>query len=95
MALPFLDMRYNRGYTTSMKTAISVPDPVFDRAEGVSKRLGLSRSTLYSKALEAFLSSHRTSGVRAALDAVYKTEDSEQDPTHTAMQMASILREDW
>ena len=38
-----------------MKTAISLPDSVFEQAESLAKRLGLSRSELYAKAIQAYL----------------------------------------
>jgi hypothetical protein len=33
-----------------LKTAISIPDQVFRRAEAAAKRLGLSRSELFTRA---------------------------------------------
>lgn len=53
-----------------MKTAISVPDDVFDKAEAVAKRLKISRSELYSRALQEFLDAHSPDRVTAAWDAV-------------------------
>jgi len=41
-----------------MKTAVSVPDEVFDEAEHLAKRLKISRSELYAKALAEFVSRH-------------------------------------
>lgn len=41
-----------------MKTAVSLPDEVFTSAERLAKRLKLSRSELYSRALAEFLSRH-------------------------------------
>ena len=38
-----------------MKTAISIPDPLFGAAERLAKHLGISRSQLYQRALQAFL----------------------------------------
>jgi metal-responsive CopG/Arc/MetJ family transcriptional regulator len=38
-----------------MKTAISLPEATFVRADAVARRLGLSRSELYVRALEAYL----------------------------------------
>lgn len=35
-----------------MKTAISLPDSVFEEAEALAQQLGLSRSELYTKALK-------------------------------------------
>jgi metal-responsive CopG/Arc/MetJ family transcriptional regulator len=52
-----------------MKTAISVPDDVFDQAEVAAKRLKVSRSELYSRALAEFLARHTPDEVTAALDA--------------------------
>jgi metal-responsive CopG/Arc/MetJ family transcriptional regulator len=38
-----------------VKTAVSLPDPVFDRAERLAARLGVTRSRLYTVALEQYL----------------------------------------
>jgi metal-responsive CopG/Arc/MetJ family transcriptional regulator len=59
-----------------MKTAISLPDHLFERAESVAERLGISRSELYATALEAFLEDHDTAAQRRALDALYTSESS-------------------
>ena len=54
-----------------MKTAISLPDATFRRADEVARRLGLSRSELYVKALEAYLGPPSDEELIARLDAVY------------------------
>ena len=41
-----------------MKTAISLPDEVFESAEKLAKRLKVSRSELYSRALAEYLARH-------------------------------------
>jgi metal-responsive CopG/Arc/MetJ family transcriptional regulator len=41
-----------------MKTAISLPDSVFAEAEALAQELGLSRSELYTQALQAYLSKY-------------------------------------
>jgi len=38
-----------------MKVAVSIPDALFDSAEALSKRLGVSRSRLYAIALADFV----------------------------------------
>ena len=58
------------GITMGMKTAISVPDEVFEKAEATAKRLRISRSELYSRALQEFLDTHSPDRVTAAWDAV-------------------------
>ena len=58
------------GYTLGMKTAVSVPNEVFERAERLAKRLEVSRSELYSRALREYLGRHSPDEVTQALDAV-------------------------
>ncbi len=55
-----------------MKTAISLPDALYHRAERVAQRLGRTRSALYAEALEAYLdASEEADEVTAALDELY------------------------
>ncbi len=78
-----------------MKTAISIPNRVFDEAEEVAERLGLSRSQLYAKAVDAFVSEYRRQGVTEALDKVYSKHPSRLDPVLARMQFASLPKEKW
>lgn len=77
-----------------MKVAVSVPDPTFQAAERVSKRLGMSRSQLYARAIDAFVKTYRDTEVREALAAVYGTETEAIDPVIEQLQ-AEALREEW
>ena len=38
-----------------MKTAVSIPGPVFQAAERLAKTLGIPRSRLYSRAIERYV----------------------------------------
>ena len=80
-----------------MKTAISIPDPIFEAAEKLARRLGVSRSHLYSQAVDAFVEKYRYSGVREQLDAVYEVnpEAGRLDPEVEELQAQSIIKEDW
>jgi len=78
-----------------MKTAISIPDPLFEAAERVSKRLGISRSQFYAQAVATYLKSQHLRGVKERLDAVYGCQDSELDSILVQMQDESLLEEDW
>ncbi len=90
-------MGYNPGYTFCMKTAISIPDRVFEAAERLAKRLGMSRSELYSKAVANYVDRNRAMGVRERLDAVYETDpvSSRLDDVIAKMQSASVEDEKW
>jgi len=60
-----------------VKTAISLPDLLFARAERAVARTGMSRSGLYARALEEYLRVHdgEDDRVTAALDQVYGAAD--------------------
>ena len=78
-----------------MKTAISIPDTVFDSADLLARKLKISRSQLYAKAVEEFVTEHARTGVRENLDQVYAAESSTMDPALARAQAAAITREDW
>ena len=63
-----------------MKTAVSIPNAIFQRAERRARRLGVSRSELYAKALERLLRAEPDEDVTKSLEAVYAKEDSRLDP---------------
>ena len=78
-----------------MKTAISIPDEVFDAAEEMAERLGMSRSQFYVTAIREYLESHRSRGVTARLNEVYEYQDSSLDLRVAEAQTASLDDEDW
>ncbi len=45
-----------------MKIAVSVPDDVFSRADDLAAELGVSRSQVYTQALEEYLEQHAADG---------------------------------
>ena len=73
-----------------MKTAVSVPDATFRRADVAARRLGVSRSELYVRALEAFLGPPSDDEVTARFDAVYAEQNSSLDPLFVAAQTDAI-----
>lgn len=78
-----------------MKTAISLPDSVFEEAEVLAQRLGLSRSELYTKALQVYLKKYSRKQIQCKLSEVYSQESSELDPVMAKMQFMSLPRENW
>ena len=77
-----------------MKTSISIPDTLLDEADSLAKRMALSRSELFRRAVEAYIDAHRRDRVREALDTVYAKESSDVDEALAEMQAASVARED-
>ena len=78
-----------------MKTAISLPDQLFRAGDVLAKRLKVSRSELYARALSEYLAKHRPDEVTQRLNAVYATDESALDPALGAVQARSLPREDW
>jgi metal-responsive CopG/Arc/MetJ family transcriptional regulator len=78
-----------------MKIALSIPDELFESAETLGKRLGISRSRLYATALAEFVVKHRGRKTTERLNAVYSSEESGVDATTRRLQHRSIDRESW
>jgi metal-responsive CopG/Arc/MetJ family transcriptional regulator len=78
-----------------VKTAISLPDPIFEEAEALAQHLGVSRSELYTKALRAYLQRYSRARTLSKLNEVYAEESSELDPVMAKMQFMSLPHEDW
>ena len=80
-----------------MKTAISIPDLIFEAAEQLAKDRGWSRSELYSKAVGAYINSEKYGGVREKLDAIYGVdqEDSALESIFADAQARSLPDEKW
>lgn len=53
-----------------MKTAVSIPDEVFEEAERLATELQTSRSQLYSHALQEFVARHAPNRVTEAMNRV-------------------------
>ena len=53
-----------------MKTAVSIPDDVFRKADHLARRMKKSRSELFSNALSEYLARHAADQVTNAMDDV-------------------------
>lgn len=80
-----------------MKTAISLPDPLYEAAERLARRLGKSRSELYAEALRAHLERHEGQSITERLNEIYGEEPelAELDPVLRELQHRSLPKEEW
>jgi len=78
-----------------MKTAISLPDQLFRSGDKLAKRLGVTRSELYARALAEYLAKHRGEQITQRLNAVYAAEPSGLDPALAAAQVQALPRDAW
>lgn len=83
------------GYTMGMKTAVSVPDEVFEQAERLAKHLKISRSALYQRALDEFVARHAPDEVTEALDRVCEAIDPRPEPFVKAAARRALRRVAW
>ena len=78
-----------------MKTAISLPDDLFQRAEKEASRRRVSRSELYRLALVEYLSKVSDDEITARLNSLYANQESALDPALSYLQWQSIPEGKW
>jgi predicted transcriptional regulator len=78
-----------------MKTAVSVPDEVFEGAERLARRTRRSRSRLYSDALREYVARHAAEEVTAAMNRVLEEVGELQDPFVSTAARRVLERSEW
>ena len=78
-----------------MKTAISLPDDVFESADELAEQMGVSRSRLYATAVAEYVAKYRTRGLTARLDEVYSAEPSGVGGALRTAQARSVDSSGW
>ena len=76
-----------------MKTAVSMPDDLFRLAEATARRLRVSRSELYSKAIAEFLKGQSGNAVTERLNAVYSRRPAKVDSGLHRAQLKSLEKD--
>src|SRR5437762_274402 len=67
------------GYTPGMKTAVSIPDDVFEKVERLARRGKRSRSEVFSSALREYVARHAPDEVTEAMDRVCADVGNQED----------------
>jgi predicted transcriptional regulator len=83
------------GYTPGMKTAVSIPDDVFDKAERLARRMKKSRSELFSRALAEYVARHAPDHVTEAINQVCAEIGIEPDAFGSAAARRTLERVEW
>jgi metal-responsive CopG/Arc/MetJ family transcriptional regulator len=79
-----------------MKTAISIPDDVFEGAERLARRTKKSRSQLFSDAVREYVARHATNDVTEAMNRVCdELGDTKADPFTSAAARRLLERSEW
>lgn len=78
-----------------MKTAISLSDELFNSADDLAQRQGMSRSELYAVALAEYVAKHRDEEITLRLNEVLAAESSGVDPALRVAQARSVASGEW
>jgi metal-responsive CopG/Arc/MetJ family transcriptional regulator len=78
-----------------MKTAVSVPDELFLKAEAAARRLRVSRSELYAQAIAEFLKQEDGTAITERLNDVYSRNPAKVDYALHRAQVKSLKKDAW
>lgn len=87
------------GYTQVVKTAISVPDELFDLVNRRAGALGMSRSEFFARAAQRYLdeldSESMTEQIDRALEDAQGADEPHQDAVAVGRKVLSAVDDDW
>jgi predicted transcriptional regulator len=78
-----------------MKTALSIPDDVFQQGERLARRLHTSRSQLYARALADFVVQHEDDQITSSMNEVIREVGAEADPFMRRAVSQTLRRVEW
>jgi metal-responsive CopG/Arc/MetJ family transcriptional regulator len=78
-----------------MKTAVSIPDQVFEQAERLARRTRQSRSHVFSSALREYVARHSADEVTEAMDRVCGEVGAEGDAFAARAARRVLERGEW
>ncbi len=78
-----------------MKTAISLPDDVFEQADTLASRLHVSRSQLYVMALEKFINEHLENNITEKINAHIEKYGQPVDPVFLNASVKDMRSVEW
>jgi metal-responsive CopG/Arc/MetJ family transcriptional regulator len=81
-----------------MKTAVSIPDSIFETADQLAKELGISRSELYARALEDLIRNRKREHITATINATLASLEPESENGQAFLDRTSrdsFARNEW
>jgi metal-responsive CopG/Arc/MetJ family transcriptional regulator len=82
-------------YTPLMKTAISLPDPIFEAADVLAAKFKVSRSELYVMALEKFIQEHQETDVTNRINAFIEMHGQPVDEVFLSSSVKDMKKVEW
>jgi len=87
--------QWSRGYAPSMKTAVSIPDDLFRRADELAGRMGKSRSEVYREALADYVARRDPAAVTHALDEIADELSGEERAFTATAARRTLAQSEW
>jgi len=78
-----------------VKTAVSIPDHLFEGAERLARQTKKSRSRLFSDAIEEYLARHATEDVTEAMDRTCAELGNQRDEFVSAASRRLLEQSEW
>ena len=78
-----------------MKTAVSIPDEVFEKVERLARRTRKSRSRVFSDALKEYVARHAPNEVTEAMNRVCEQLGDQKDAFVAAAGHRVLERTEW
>jgi hypothetical protein len=78
-----------------MKTAVSIPDQVFEQAERLARRTRQSRSHIFSSALREYVARHSPDDVTEAMDRVCEQVGEQDDRFVARAARQTLAHSEW
>lgn len=78
-----------------MKTAISVPNDVFELSEKLAKKLKVSRSQIFAMGVKKLGEEYDDDKITEKLNKFYENERAEIDPVIMKMAALSLPKDEW
>ncbi|MGN6506545.1 MAG: CopG family ribbon-helix-helix protein [Tepidisphaeraceae bacterium] len=87
--------RYNGGYTKSMKTAISIPDALYQKIDRFAKKKKLSRSEFFARAAEKYLLTQSKAELLAELNRTAEFMDEKLEMSMHEVALETLREVEW
>lgn len=78
-----------------MKTAISIPNDIFELSKRLAKKMKVSRSAIFAMGVKKLGEEHDDQEITARLNKFYGKQKAELDPVIVQMAALSLPKEEW
>lgn len=83
------------GYTHGMKTAVSIPDDVFEKVERLARRAKRSRSEVFTAAVKEYVARHAPDEVTEAINRACEEIGDQTDEFVAVASLRVLEKTEW